>query len=426
LPLFSAEAFITKENNIENYAIDLAVLACLAAIIDTPPSENDIEDQVGGIDLVISHPEAIRFIVSQWDKNDMNVREAVLQILTSMSWFSRHEGFPKVFDSLNWYRELYGYRSFWTPFVESLKENMEFANYARHIVRMLNVLLLCVQEFDSRVDQRRTLEGEHYQEILDTLKAHYSISKGESGFIAQELIEQIDLYETIKEEDKNKSTYQDLDLGDPDAVYAFLKENCLEAGTLNELTNCLHMLAAIPRHQEAVWTNCQLILAEAIQPKALLKTGEDGTEFVENIYPSIEDLKSILTKNENAQTTDTEQQILDLKEELKDLRCKIYTYELNAKQKHYSNRETLLVSDKSNSSFPDIYPNLSSVASFGTTPRQSMISMMSGGGRLPAVISETNLPTSPPPFMGDSTLSIPRFPSQTSTKKDAGSNNICY
>ena len=78
---------------------------------------------------------------------------------------------------------------------------MEFANYARHIVRMVNVLLLCVQEFDSRVDQRRTLEGENYQEILDTLKAHYSISKGESGFIAQELIEQIDLYETIKEED---------------------------------------------------------------------------------------------------------------------------------------------------------------------------------------------------------------------------------
>ena len=72
----------------------------------------------------------------------------------------------------------------------------------------------------------------------------------------EEVVEEMDLYTDLKQQDQRDCMYRDLDMFDPEALFNFLKVSTLQDNTFNELRRCLHAFCAIPKERYFLENSC--------------------------------------------------------------------------------------------------------------------------------------------------------------------------
>ena len=182
---------------------------------------------------------------------------------------------------------MHGTRNRWKPLISHLSvKDMYYGtvSYDSLCVTLINFLLASIETVEERIEERRLLNGEHFDKILRKLedKMHRQSMRGNRNEIAS-LQTQIETYFALSKEDSRAANItdeddEDLDLSDPKELFDRVQRQALDDGYINELTRVLSNLVTLPSTAGSVWYNVSRIVGEACQPiqQNMLKDSQYG------------------------------------------------------------------------------------------------------------------------------------------------------
>ena len=180
--------------------------------------------------------------------------------------------------------------------------------YDTWCVTLINFLIVSLATIEERIEERRLLNYENFDQILEKLKDKINnVSFREGKIDMTSLQKQIEAYVSLSNQDlrevnaksRNNET---VDLSNPKQLFDQVEKRALQDGCIDQLTQILSNLVTVPPNASVVWNNISRVVGEAcrpIQPEILENSSDekDPANTQENDaahYSNYEALKQLL------------------------------------------------------------------------------------------------------------------------------------
>jgi len=337
---------IKSNSNGFDKGFDTSLNDCFRSILIS--RSPDDEEEKGGIDYFMEHDLALTCLIDMFDSAHLQTKKEVVRLFTTISWYITNDwssdaslATQKLQDGLEAYADTRTRSSVWSSFIEAMYNEPSF-EFRRYSAKMI-IYVVSIFDLEERVRYRNDLEYLGFLEIIQDVKEH---ARQDANL--EEVVEEMDLYTDLKQQDQRDCMYRDLDMADPEALFNFLKVSTLQDNTFNEFRRCLHAFCAIPKESSSyVWKICAESLTyasrvipdnSAISSAPILAEPNDQTlleriggsmneigppEPVEEHWPELtyQELLQVFKNNETAVGTPRtdEQKVKKLEEELADM-----------------------------------------------------------------------------------------------------------
>eukprot|EP00487_Bulimina_marginata_P006908 TRINITY_DN27091_c0_g1_i1.p1 TRINITY_DN27091_c0_g1~~TRINITY_DN27091_c0_g1_i1.p1 ORF type:complete len:156 (-),score=13.79 TRINITY_DN27091_c0_g1_i1:305-772(-) len=128
-----------------------------------------------GLKYIVNDNTAIQGIIDLFDSQDPQVSIFIIKLLSVICWHSP-EGFEKVIDGLELYRESTDNESMWIPIVTDLKpmlaeiSNHQNREYVLFTMSLINAILNSFTNLEDRVSYRKNLEQLGFDKVVIYLR----------------------------------------------------------------------------------------------------------------------------------------------------------------------------------------------------------------------------------------------------------------
>jgi len=175
------------------------------------------------------------------------------------------------------------------------------------IMVLFNGLIQATPDLTERVQMRRSLLDHGFARTIELVNDRLLDLELENVL---QLQTQTDLFITEFHKDTKKASKEDLDISDPDACYAYLRDSTRDDGFSIHLYNIIHYLLTIPNSKQTagnMWKNCEYIVQLACTEEPEDEGDGGGTV-------SMEELRLLLIEKDQ----DTKQESVDRLQQLEE------------------------------------------------------------------------------------------------------------